>query len=275
MIGMKKLHKNQKGAATLVVAVLLLMGISLLTIFTTKVVMTDIKVNANIKREKQAFESAEAGRQFIIGCLGRVGGLASLPTCPDLTFTDDDGDGEVDIADVATGNAAENINFTIPADFQGNSPTITLSLADSATNPYRVTVQSTGWSDDATALRVVTEDRIVVPPVGGPPSHPLISKGTVAGTGTGDVINTETNATIWSGGVVGFSGNGQTFISDGVHESPSTTPQCIADVDAGNTQLISEGGQGGDPDTIGIDIIDSDPYMAAVTDAQFFDNFFN
>lgn len=53
--------KNQSGAATLLVAIILLIGITLIALFATRIGILDQKISGNEYRHKEAFANAEAG----------------------------------------------------------------------------------------------------------------------------------------------------------------------------------------------------------------------
>jgi Tfp pilus assembly protein PilX len=53
--------KHQSGAATLLVAIILLIGITLIALFSTKIGILDQKISGNEYRHKEAFANAEAG----------------------------------------------------------------------------------------------------------------------------------------------------------------------------------------------------------------------
>lgn len=55
------IKKNQNGAATLLVAIILLIGITLIALFATRLGILDQKISGNEYRHKEAFAKAEAG----------------------------------------------------------------------------------------------------------------------------------------------------------------------------------------------------------------------
>ena len=56
-----KLENNQQGAATLLVTVMLLIGVTLIALFATRVGILDQRISGNEVRHKEAFANAEAG----------------------------------------------------------------------------------------------------------------------------------------------------------------------------------------------------------------------
>lgn len=77
--------KYQHGAATLVITVLLLMGITLISVYATKIGVLDQKISANEYRHKEAFANAEAGLDqaaaFLSANPSLHGGGAGWETC--------------------------------------------------------------------------------------------------------------------------------------------------------------------------------------------------
>ena len=177
--------KKQRGMIALFVTIVMLLLIGMVTILTSRAVITEQHVSANLVREKSAFESADAGLQFAKNYLRQNG-----PVSGDTTLT-------------PIGGLDTGINIASLVLDQG-----TLGFG-------HVTIASTGTSDDGLALRTIYEDRFVAPVTGGNVPFPLISHTTVDITSNGIITNLETNATIRSGENVEHSGTGETHISNG------------------------------------------------------------
>lgn len=217
---------TQRGAASILMAIVLLFAITIVSIFTARTTIMEQKISANEYRTKQTFEAAEAGMQYAIAYT--QGGV------------DQDTAGTLDI-------------FSQVTQSNGSKYTITLSGTFDPLVASTITVASVGLSDDGLATTTIRQDIIVAPPIGNPPSHPLITKSSTGITGNGDITNLESNATIWSGDTVTLSGSGNTYINDG----------------SGSAELSSNSG------TTGVDIIDQDSTLSGATDEEYFGNFFN
>ncbi|MBE9548405.1 MAG: hypothetical protein IMF09_03285 [Proteobacteria bacterium] len=156
---------------------------------------------------------------------------------------DHDGDGAHDT----------NIMAGVAVDPSLPVPTVNLSATPGGLGDEHVLITSTGTSDDGLGSRVVYEERLIAPLTGGSAPYPLITRTNVAIGGTGDIRNYETNATVWSGNNATITGAGSTFISDGnngIQEVSNRT-------------------------TMGVDIVDHDSRLAALSGDEFFSNFFN
>lgn len=73
---------NQNGAATLFVTIILLVGITLIAIFATKIGILDQKISGNEYRHKEAFANAEAGLEQAGAYLDANPGLHDDVTAP-------------------------------------------------------------------------------------------------------------------------------------------------------------------------------------------------
>lgn len=260
---MKKSMRYQKGAATLVVAIVLLVAITLITLFTAKVVLDDIKFEANTYRTAQATSAANYGLDFALRYFD-TGGFDQL-------------DESVDPAIVGTDGVVDSV-VTAPLTLQDGGTQTTTAQVTFTTDAFRCggtsswqngLVQSTGLSDDGLATRTMGQ---CVGPIsilnGDGPEIPLIARTKIDTTGDANIINRYTNTNIWSADEVEITGaNMATYIRD-----PSVDPTDAGfdylDVDEDvNTQLVSNRNLGN-----GADIISGDPSLRL--DAGFFGNFF-
>ncbi|MEX1199183.1 MAG: pilus assembly PilX N-terminal domain-containing protein [Methylophaga sp.] len=260
----KTLKKHQSGAATLVVAVVLLISITLVTLFTAKVVLEDTKIEANTYRTAQAFSAANYGLDFAINYFDQ-GGFDQLDetVSPAVAGTDDVVDSIVTssltLQQAGGGQiTTAQVQFIIDAERCGG----TLSWQNGL-------VLATGFSDDTLATRVMGQ---CVGPIsilnGDGPEIPLISRTRIDTTGNANIINRYTNTNIWSADEVVITGASMgTYIRD--PGATLTSEEQFLDVDEDvNTQLVSNRNLGN-----GADIISGDPSLKL--DAGFFGNFFN
>ena len=229
----KILMNNQRGAATLITSLIMLVAMTIITIFAARSAIMEQKIFSNEFRSKQSFEAAESGMELGVAYL-----LSRYGADKDFDDVIDTIDGDT----VPTGGAAGN-------------PSYTVSLTDNSGGLFsNVTVVSTGLSDDSSATSVITQIVALIPVFPNVPGNPLTSKGTVVVNGTADVINPEGNATIWTGAPgITFAGSGGTRIPD-----PSDPTVTIQSSDAGNS---------------GPDVVFNDTNLSNMTDAEFFENF--
>ncbi len=269
---MKNQMRYQKGAATLVVAIVLLVAITLITLFTAKVVLDDIKFEANTYRTAQATSAANYGLDFALRYFD-TGGFDQL-------------DESVSPAVAGTDDVVDSV-VTSPLTLQDGGSQTTTAQVTFTTDAFRCSgttswqnglVQSTGFSDDGLATRTMGQ---CVGPIsilnGDGPEIPLIARTKIDTTGDANIINRYTNTNIWSADEVEITGaNMATYIRDPATNPPADNPATsnnetldfYLDVDeADYTQLVSNRNLGN-----GADIISGDPSLRL--DAGFFGNFF-
>lgn len=268
----------QRGAATLLVAMLLLIATTLLILFTSQTSVTEQRMAANEVRAKQAQAAAQAGLDYAIRYrnTGNEFNAASVFTETDVGWASTNGLGHMRA--VFCGNTAAPTGQTCPDDY--TTFATDASCVTPASEATAAWVVACGWSDDSAARkRIIT---YVGKPPGAPwtPANPLTAGGTVALTGNPTVVNYQNNLTIWSGDAVNNIGNnGKTVI-----RNPST-PAGQIDM---NT-VVSEVGNGNQvcnqaqaphlicttsSTTQGPDVIASDTTLSNLNATQYFQNFF-
>lgn len=227
---------RQRGAAALIISIILLLAITLMTFAAAKVAVTEQKISANYYHATQAFEAAQAGLER---------GFANLadPAIRAALIRDDDNDGVLDMPIPAN----PNMQGTLSA---GRAYTVTydnpIGYFGPAGRPDLILITSTGTADNGAARRVVTQMARITPP----PPAPLIVQGTASVNGLlSRVTNNDTNLTIWSGGEV-FSNLG---LGSG----------CLGSL--GLCTVTSDGTTG---------IAKNDARLATMTGNEFFENFF-
>ncbi len=262
---MKLRIQNQKGAATLLTAVILLISITLVTLLTAKTVLVETQMAADNYRTTQAVAAANAGMDFAVQYFDQGGfdhdrngvvdyNQALDHTTYDRTYTSSDG----------TQTTYANINFD-------NSVGNRCVPSGSATMKHGlITVR--GFSDDALGQRTISQ---CVGPLNvlrdDGPKQPLVAQGNVALTGNARIINRYTNTTIWSGDkvTIGSSSAMETYIKDPAVTSTLSLTQLLDTDDENNAILVSNRNLGN-----GLDIIDSDPSLGNLQGLEFFKNFF-
>jgi len=286
--------KYQKGAATLLTAVILLIAITMVTFITAKTVLMETKMVANNHRTSQAIASAEAGMDYALAYFDD-GGFDH--DGDGLIERSHDGDGNTTYTD--TDNAAAGFSpperttivfFNKSSIYAGAigppapHPCVDSSL-DSLNNQKSALIQVTGTSDDGTANRTLYQcvgTRNILK--GGGPKQTLVSGSVVDLTGSAQIINRYNDLNVWSAGASDIAGAAMKSyirppaveLADLTADELTETPQPAIN----NAQQVSSGGTGA-----GTDIYQVDSTLAAaktVTDASatgdgpgsFFDLFF-
>lgn len=259
--------KPQRGAATLLTALVILIGITLVTITTSKTVLVESRIAADNYRTAQAVAAANYAMDYGFNYFNN-GGFDQVNNTTGAAGSD----GIIDVITVPS----------LPSAFGGQTTTATLSFNNTAGNGCVAAgttatmkhgkITATGFSDDGLASRTISQ---CVAPVAvlrnDGPKQPLVAHGGVALTGNARIINRYTNTTIWSGDDVsiGSSSAMETYI-----KNPSvgalTLTQLLDTNETHNTQLVSNRNLGN-----GLDIIDKDPSLGTLTGLEFFKNFFN
>ncbi|WP_303907624.1 pilus assembly PilX family protein [Thiohalomonas denitrificans] len=230
---------RQSGAATLLISLILLMAITMVTVFTAKSILLEGRIANNEFRAMEAFEAADAGIDFAFGYLDE-----GLDPENNGLFVDADGNPIVAVdPDVPT--------VTLTPMTLASGSAFTLTFEDLGDNRVRIT--STGTSADGLASRTSTQESAVVPAVPNVPISPLTTRTLTQISGNITVTNNYGHLTIWSGDYVYVSGDAQTKITttDG-EESVNST-------DSGG---------------FGPDVIQDDTNLREVSDSDFFENFF-
>ena len=195
--------KKQAGAATLLITVILLVSISMIAIFAANYSIMQQKISVNGHRNQQAFEAAEAGLEYGINYFQQ--NSATIIASTTAGFINP-------YSDSNTNNVA-----------LANGSHYTITYANPVANNYRlITVTSTGTSDDGTATRTVSQQINFGSILHTAPTSTLVTHGGLALSGSATIVNTQTNATVQSGGGTDIEGSGQTTISTGVGSNSSS-----------------------------------------------------
>jgi Tfp pilus assembly protein PilX len=269
---MHRYSHKQKGVASLLVSVMLLIGVTLVTLLTARVVLVQTQTEANNYRASQAFAAANSALDYAVSYYNNGGpdqnGDCVLDVLPALTYTSSDG------SQVTSATVSFNDNDGVCASSVGKSCVDTSGTTVAGVNTSEILISATGLSDDGVASRTITQCMGVVQltPAGGGPQQPLVSGGGVGLTGNFSVVNRYSGVTIWSGEPVniGNSSAAKTYLRpDGTSVSDYTTAQ-LNDIDPGDySQIVSTSDQGNS-----FDIIDNDPGLASLTGDQVWNSFF-
>lgn len=183
---------SQRGMATLLTAVVLLIAVTGITFYMSESVLTEKRLVGDEYRAKQAFYAGQAGVDYGISYLIN-GGNAT--------------------AGAVTSQALDNVSY--------DASTADTSLGS---DNSLITVTGVGRSDDASVVRTLSQTFGKVPLFPNPPSLPVVSRGSVTFGGNLTVYNNIDNLTIWSGDNITSFGSTNTYISiDGKPDQLSTT----------------------------------------------------
>lgn len=196
----KTSKKRHFGAATLVLTIVLLTLTTLLIIFAGNYGKLQSKSIANINRNQQAFEAAQAGLEF---------GINYLDTNNTAIIASASG-GYINYSDSST------TNITL-----ANNSKFSVVYTNPTANVYTlIKVTSTGSSDDGSATHVINQLVQFGSLLLNAPLVPLTSKGNISLGGNSQIINTYSNNTIESGGNVSMGGSSSTILSSGTSSTP-------------------------------------------------------
>lgn len=210
----KSLAKAQ-GAAALIMTVILIVISTLIMIFAANFGMMQEKTTANVNRNNEAYEAAEAGLEFGINYLkvnettilaGPVAGF--IPPYSDSNTTN-----------VTLANGSQfSVVYTNPV---ANDLTL-------------IQITSTGRNSEGSSTRVVSQLVKYGSVLFSPANSPIVSQGQVSMTGNANITNTEFDTTIQSASSVSLSGSAQTILNSGVS---STSTAQASDIQSNNTSL--------------------------------------
>lgn len=189
-------RNRQHGAATLIITILLIVMGTLIIIFAANYGVMQEKISANLTRNAQAFEAAEAGLEFGINYLQKnATTIIGSPSGGYITPYSD--------------SNTTNISFN------NNSKFTVVYTNPVANNYYLIKITSTGTNSDGSSTRVVKQQVYMTSLLANPGTVTLVSKGAVSLTGNSQVNNYSTNKTITSASAVTISGNASTNVGSG------------------------------------------------------------
>jgi len=312
MVIVRTSKRRQQGAASLLMSVILLIGITLVVLSTAKTVLMDTKIAADNYRTAQAVAAAQAAMDRATSYF-MAGGFDQMVNATGAVGKDGNVDYVLDdqIPTVASCQLPATIAFpltltdagatqtTLARFYYVNTPTYdddnnagTVEVVNPCdSSPSTLTASSVakgmvvaqGWSDDCTAVRTVSQclSTFNLFDGGEGPQQPFVSKAGVGVFGNAKIINRYSNISMWAGGSDAVHG-----ASYGTYLRPSNTEAVDytdAELDSEdedtNTQLVSNRNAGN-----GVDVITDDPTLGSKTTStvnltdknanQFFDMFF-
>ncbi len=246
--------RRQRGVATLVISLVVLMLSTFVVFNVSKAILMEQKISNNDTRAKQAFEAAEAGMNVALDYLNddpNRDGIAG----PDPVFDLLNNDGIGDSATTTIGRSTVEVTYS---NINGICPSGSLTT---------ICVTSTGRSDDRTAIKSITQFMVTINPLPSGPQNPVIVRGGVVVGGSATVRNPEGFSTVWSGSDVDLGGNG-THHTEVPNINAANYPACMDIPETCATLTASN------QHVIGVDVIENDASLAALSDIEFFQNFF-
>jgi hypothetical protein len=269
------LPRAERGAITLVVAAILLIGVTMTLIHTANTAVLEQTLSANEVRARQAAAAAQAGLEQA---------LSATEAGPDTIFTDT----------LANGARFRAVYWAWNPDAPTAPPGLPTACPPGATEAFvnealarpealdgNFRILSCGWSDDGSAQSVALVGATAIP-VAGPAAEtaPLVVKGAVDTSGSGRVFNCFSNLTIWSGAGAAVSGKaGSTFVRHPELPTPEPDPatalperpsHCNPAESLTSTPAYLCTTRG---DQAGPDVILADPTLANLSPEQFFEAF--
>lgn len=273
--GPKRAH--QTGVATLLTSVIIMLMATVFIMAISRTSLMELRISGNDIRSRQASNAAEAGLNFGLAYVAQTtqGGV-TVPAGADKNSNT--------IADepTPTPTALTTGSYTL-AFCDPTQPIANISCPDAAgavvctrappTYFRTPRVVACGWSDDGLGRSMVSQSIGTVPPLSKTPTNPLTAKGAVNVTGSATVTNYYNNLTVWSGGALSNIGNaGKTFVRNPTIPPPaaSTAPPPPPASCSSSTDYVCAT----DKNTTGPDVIDGDPTLSNLTDAELFKNYF-
>lgn len=187
---MKSSIKN-RGFATLAIAFVVLIVLTLTVLFTAEALINEQKITTNTYRSNLAFDTAQAGIEY---------GIKYIDT------------------NRATVTDGQTVNGTL---LNGSAYQITFNFIGG--NKNTANVVSTGITQDGASTRTVKQAIKYYALTGTMPTNPIISRGKVELDGNANVKNLESSTTIISGGAVKIKGSATTELASGVSSNSSAT----------------------------------------------------
>lgn len=260
----------QRGAATLFVAVFLLLAVTVTVIFSAQTAFFEQRMFANELRAKQAAAAAQAGLEQALDYLAGSGNNPAelFPQNFDVTTNDPVFRARFFDVDALPPACPED---PTAAPFSG-------TLANVPPDTRRLILYSCGWSDDRSARKVAIQEVRAGPALGSPPNVPLVSQSVVDTRGRARAYNLFGNFSVWTGGDLDVDGNpGTTFIRnpdepfrETIDWSTETLPTACR---AGGSRVQGDYYCSSDQNEVGLDVVQNDKALASLGSDDFFLNF--
>ena len=287
-----KVINKQRGAASLLIAIVLLIGMTLLVFSSTKTVLTETKIAADNYRTTQATAAAQAGMDWGVAYFMQ-GGFDQPHSVAGVIVAKD---GAVDYVN----GSRKSLTFTSPAGTKIQTTSSEVYFDNTLANACNANgsmtegqIISSGWSDDNTAVRTITQcvGTVDIFNSGETPKQPFVAKAGVGVFGNAKIINRYSNISIWAGGADAVHGAAYgtylrpsgteigDYTTEQLDSSCEASPCNVANNPGPNTQIVSNQKSGN-----GIDVITNDLTLASKSTSttnytdpaenEFFDMFF-
>jgi len=257
---------SQRGAATLLTALVLLIGITLVTLTTSKTVLVETQMAADNYRTSQAVAAANYAMDYGVNYFDN-GGFDQKINATAIAGSDNIVD-TVLAPNLVSADGSQTTSAQLTFNNAAGTRCVAAGTAPAMKNGL---ITAIGFSDDTLATRTITQ---CVGPINvlrnGGPKQSLVAQGDIGLSGNARIINRYSNTTIWSGGraQIGSSSSMSTYIKDPA-VTTALNPTQLTDTNLTNTQLTSNRNLGN-----GLDIIDDDPSLGNLIGLDFFKNFF-
>ncbi len=241
--------KNNQGFVTLTISLILLIAVTLISMFSVKSISLENKIANNSYRSDIALQAAEASVASAFNYLSVDPDVDGDNAIDSVFDTDGDGIGDNNEMDISSARAVITVD-----DMSGGEMTL-------------MQIRSTGFSDDNSARRVISLVVANVDPLPNTPDNPMTTRGAVVINGSATVHNPEGHSTIWSGNDIDMGSNNSTSTNvadpgDAGYPGCMDTPMTCDTVSSSNRL------------TAGLDIIEHDSSLGALTPEEMFINFF-
>ena len=240
---------SQRGAATIAMAIILLILITIAVFTVSGSIVRETKVINSGVRSQQAFEAAEAGLAAAADYFGKDWDRNDDGIIDPVYDTDADDIGDTNFAAVGAGR-------------------VEVTTEDISTGIFKtIRVKSQGFSDDSTATRTITQVIAKPDPLPSVPDNPLTARTNVDIKGSATIVNPEGNTNIWTGGDVDLGQNNSTATA-------IADPQDIDYPDCMETPLTCSLTRSSDKDSEGQDLVQNDSNLFNSTEEELFEYYF-
>jgi len=249
-------QSRQRGFATLTTSMVMLLLISLISVYSARTVLFEQKISSNDFRSRMSFEAAESGLQSALAYVndGWDRDPDTNPGVDPIFDTDNDG-----IGDSNTSTLANDSTMTVTVTVTGTAPNFS--------------IVSTGESEDRSASRTISTVTSVPDALPNAPDNPLTTKGSVVINGSATVHNLEGASTIWSGDDVNLGSNNATA-TNVADPGDADYPGCMDITLSDDPSNICDSLQSSNKINVGLDVIEHDSNLGNLTPDEMFENFF-